>query len=183
MRIVSGKFKGKTFIPPKGFNARPTTDFAKEGLFNILLNNFDFEEIEVLDVFAGTGSISFEFASRGTKRIDLVELNHQHLKFISKIRNELDLKQIHTIQGNAFQFLKACNYKYDIIFADPPYEMDGIEMIPALVFEKNLLKDDGWLILEHSASYSFETHARFHKMRNYGSVHFSIFRTEGSGEL
>jgi 16S rRNA (guanine966-N2)-methyltransferase len=176
MRIVSGAFKGKTFSPPKGFNARPTTDFAKEGLFNILLNAFDLEEIEVLDLFSGTGSISFEFASRGAKRIDLVELNHQHLKFISKVRNELSLKQIHTIQGNAFQFLKACSYKYDIIFADPPYEMDGIEMVPELVFEKGLLKEEGWLILEHSVSYNFETHSHFYKTRNYGSVHFTFFK-------
>lgn len=180
MRIVSGRFKGKTFTPSKNFNARPTTDFAKEGLFNILLNNFDLEEVEVLDLFAGTGSITFEFASRGAKRIDLVELNFNHLKFISGVIRELGLKQIHTIKGNAFQYLKACSYKYDIIFADPPYEMDGIEMVPELVFEKMLLKEDGWLILEHSASYNFETHPHFYKMRNYGSVHFSIFMSESA---
>ena len=176
MRIVSGRFKGKVFTPSKGFNARPTTDFAKEGLFNIIVNCFDFEEIEVLDLFAGTGSISFEFASRGTKRIDLVELNFTHLKFISSIIKELGLKQIHTIKGNAFQYLKACSYKYDIIFADPPYEMDGVELIPELVFEQDLLKKDGWLILEHSAKHSFDLHPHFFKMRHYGSVHFSIFK-------
>jgi len=180
MRIVSGRFKGKVFSPPKNFNARPTTDFAKEGLFNILLNTFDLEEVEVLDLFAGTGSISFEFASRGAQRIDLVELNFNHLKFISGVIRELGLKQIHTIKGNAFQYLKACSYRYDIIFADPPYEMEGIEMVPALVFEKILLKEDGWLILEHSASYNFETHPHFYKVRNYGSVHFSIFRVAGA---
>ncbi len=175
MRIVSGKFRGKTFTP-KGFNARPTTDFAKEGLFNILINNFDIEEIEVLDLFAGTGSISFEFASRGVKRIDLVELNFNHLKFISSVIKELEIKQIHTIKGNAFQFIKACNYKYDIVFADPPYELDGIDTIPGLVFEKELLKPDGWLILEHSKGYNFESHPRFVQERHYGSVHFSLFK-------
>ena len=175
MRIVSGRFKGKTFTP-KGFNARPTTDFAKEGLFNILINNFDLEEIEVLDLFAGTGSISFEFASRGTSRIDLVELNFNHLKFISSVIKELGLKQIHTIKGNAFQFIKACSYKYDIVFADPPYELEGIDTIPDLIFEKSLLKDDGWLILEHSGNYHFENHPRFSQERHYGSVHFSIFK-------
>jgi len=175
MRIVSGRFKGKTFTP-KGFNARPTTDFAKEGLFNILINNFDLEEIEVLDLFAGTGSISFEFASRGTSRIDLVELNFNHLKFISGVIKELGLKQIHTIKGNVFQFIKACSYKYDIVFADPPYELEGIDTIPDLVFEKGLLKEDGWLILEHSGNYNFENHSRFSQERHYGSVHFSIFK-------
>ncbi len=175
MRIVSGRFKGKTFTP-KGFNARPTTDFAKEGLFNILQNTFDFEEVDVLDLFAGTGSISFEFASRGTNRIDLVELNFNHLKFVSSVIKELGLKQIHTIKGNAFQFIKACNHKYDIVFADPPYELEGIDTIPDLVFEKGLIKDDGWLILEHSGNYKFENHPRFNQERHYGSVHFSIFK-------
>jgi len=176
MRIVSGMFRGKTFTPPKSFKARPTTDFAKEGLFNIILNSFDFEEIEVLDLFAGTGSISFEFASRGTNRIDLVELNLNHLKFISGVIKDLGLKQIHTIKGNAFQYIKACNYKYDIIFADPPYEMAGIETIPELIYEKDIVKPDGWLILEHSGNFKFETHPRFHQVRNYGNVHFTIFK-------
>lgn len=176
MRIVSGRFKGKVFNPPKNFNARPTTDFAKESLFNIINNFFDFEDIEVLDLFSGTGSISFEFASRGVKRIELVELNFNHLKFISSIIRDLGLTQIHTIKGNAFHYLKACNYRYDIIFADPPYEMEGIELVPELVFEKNLLKDDGWLILEHSASHKFQNHPKFYQERNYGSVHFSVFR-------
>jgi len=179
MRIVSGRFKGKTFSPPKGFNARPTTDFAKEGLFNIIVNNFDFEEIEVLDLFAGTGSISFEFASRGVNHIDLVELNLNHLRFISKVKDDLNLKQIHTIKGNAFQFIKSCSYKYDIIFADPPYEIDGVEIIPDIIFEKGLLKEGGWLILEHSAKYKFESYPNFLQVRNYGSVHFSIFTNEG----
>ncbi len=177
MRIVSGRFKGKTFTP-KNVNARPTTDFAKEGLFNILMNNFDFEEVEVLDLFAGTGSISFEFASRGSNRIDLVELNFNHLKFISSIIRELGLKQIHTIKGNAFQYIKACSYKYDIIFADPPFELAGIDTIPDLIFDKDILKPDGWLILEHSGNYNFETHHKFYKERNYGNVHFSIFKRE-----
>lgn len=176
MRIVSGKFRGKTFTPSKNFKARPTTDFAKEGLFNIIQNNFDFEEIEVLDLFAGTGSISFEFASRGTNRIDLVELNFNHLKFISGVIKDLGLKQIHTIKGNAFQYIKACNYKYDIIFADPPYELEGIDTIPDLVFEKGILKPESWLILEHSGNYRFETHPRFFQERHYGNVHFTIFK-------
>jgi len=176
MRIVSGMYKGKVFNPPKNFKARPTTDFAKEGLFNIINNLYDFEEIEVLDLFSGTGSISFEFASRGAKRIDLVELNLNHLKFISNVARELNLKQIHTIKGNAFQFIKACNYKYDIIFADPPYALEGIEIIPDMVFEKDILKPDGCLILEHSGRYNFEDRPQFSHERNYGSVHFTFFK-------
>lgn len=176
MRIVSGKFKGKTISPPKEFHARPTTDYAKESLFNIILNNFDFEELEVLDLFSGTGSISFEFASRGVNRIDLVELNLKHLKFISKVKDELGFKQIHTIKGNAFQFIKSCSYKYDIIFADPPYDIQGVDIIPDLIFEKDILKEDGWLILEHSGNYKFESYPHFLQERNYGNVHFSFFK-------
>ncbi len=175
MRIVSGRFKGKTFSPPKNFTARPTTDFAKENLFNILANNFDFEEVEVLDLFSGTGSISFEFASRGAKRVDLVEINFHHLKFISKVISELGLTQVRTIKFNAFQFLKNCHHAYDIIFADPPYDIAGLEIIPELVFEKPILKDGGWFILEHSSKYNFENHPRFKQKREYGSVNFSFF--------
>jgi len=176
MRIVSGMFRGKNFSPPKNFKARPTTDFAKENLFNILANNFDFEEVEVLDLFSGTGSISFEFASRGAKRIDLVEINFNHLKFISKVISELGLKQVKTIKFNAFQFIKNCHYTYDIVFADPPYELEGIEIIPDLVFEKPIIKKDGWFILEHSDKYNFNDHPNFYQLREYGSVNFSIFR-------
>lgn len=175
MRIVSGEFKGKYFSPPRGFKARPTTDFAKENLFNVIANHFDFEQIEVLDLFSGTGSISFEFASRGAKHIELVELNFTHLKFISKVISDLGLKQIHTVKGNAFQFIKSCNAKYDIVFADPPYEIEGVEIIPDMVFSKSLVKENGWLILEHSDRHNFEDHPRFFQLRKYGSVHFSIF--------
>lgn len=176
MRIVSGEFKGRHFAPPKNFAARPTTDFAKESIFNIINNHFYFEDISVLDLFAGTGSISFEFASRGCKSIQLVELNQNHYNFIRKVIDELKLKQIATLRLNAFRYLQSCKSQFDIIFADPPYEMKGIDEIPALVFEKQLLKPEGWLIVEHSKNTDLSKLNHFTEVRNYGSVHFSIFK-------
>lgn len=176
MRIVSGTYRGKLIVPPSGFSARPTTDFAKENLFNILANRFDFEEVEVLDLFAGTGSISYEFASRGCPRIDLVELNAKHYAYIKKTAAELGFKQIHAIKNNAFTFLKFCKAQYDIIFADPPYDIEGIEQLPLLVFKAGLLKEGGVLIVEHSKSSDFSNHPNFTERRTYGSVNFSFFQ-------
>jgi 16S rRNA (guanine(966)-N(2))-methyltransferase RsmD len=176
MRIVSGEFKGKHFAPPKNFTARPTTDFAKESLFNIINNHFDFEDIAVLDLFSGTGSISFEFASRGCQNIQLVELNAHHLTFIKKVIFELELKQIKPIRLNAFRFIESTPSKYDIIFADPPYDMRGIAEIPETVFSRNLLNENGWLIVEHSKQTNLSKLPNFSEVRSYGSVHFSFFK-------
>lgn len=176
MRIVSGEYKGRMFNPPKSFKARPTTDIAKESLFNILNNHFYFNEISVLDLFSGTGSISFEFASRGCKSIELVELDAVHLAFIRKVMAELKLNQIKTFRLNAFKFLEKTNAQYDIIFADPPYEMKGFEKIPEIVFNRNLIKPNGWLIVEHSKLTDLSKLPNFSEVRNYGSVHFSVFK-------
>ncbi len=176
MRIVSGEFRGRHFSPPKNFTARPTTDFAKESLFNIINNHFDFEEIAVLDLFSGTGSISFEFASRGCKNIQLVELNANHYTFIKKVIAELGLKQITPIRLNAFRYIESTPSKYDIIFADPPYEMKGVEEIPETVFGRNLLNENGWLVVEHSKQTDLSKLPHFNEVRNYGSVHFSVFK-------
>ncbi len=176
MRIVSGEYKGRMFNPPKSFKARPTTDIAKESLFNILNNHFYFNEISVLDLFSGTGSISFEFASRGCNSIELVELDAVHLAFIRKVMAELNLNQIKTFRLNAFRFLEKTNAQYDIIFADPPYEMKGFEKIPEIVFNRNLLKPNGWLIVEHSKLTDLSKLPNFSEVRNYGSVHFSVFK-------
>lgn len=175
MRIISGSYRGKIINPPKNFTARPTTDMAKEGLFNILANNFDFEEVAALDLFSGSGSISFEFASRGCPDIDLVEINPVHYAFIAKTAKELGFSQIHPVKHNAFQFLKFCNKQYNLIFADPPYDIAGVDLIPQLVFENNLLAGDGWLIIEHSEKYSFNLQQNFLETRKYGKVNFSIF--------
>lgn len=176
MRIISGIYKGKTINPPKNLKARPTTDTAKEGLFNIIGNLFDFEELSVLDLFAGTGSISFEFASRGTPNIHLVEMDPVHFQFIRKVQKELNLIQITPIRYDAYKFLKNCNLTFDIIFADPPYSFTGIEKIAEIVFEKNLLVKGGKLIIEHSKQTNLEQVDRFVEKRIYGNTHFSFFQ-------
>ncbi|MDR1554361.1 MAG: RsmD family RNA methyltransferase [Prevotellaceae bacterium] len=176
MRIISGSHKGRNIVPPRNFKARPTTDFAKENLFNILNNIVDIGKSEVLDLFAGTGSISFEFASRGAKKIDTVELNSVHHAFIRQTVSKFGFQQIHAIKSNALKFISFCSATYDIIFADPPYEMPDIDKIPDSIFEHNLLKANGLLIIEHSSKYDFSKHARFYEDRHYGSVNFTFFK-------
>ncbi|MFO8020832.1 MAG: 16S rRNA (guanine(966)-N(2))-methyltransferase RsmD [Perlabentimonas sp.] len=176
MRIVSGSYKGRVISPPKSFRARPTTDTAKEGLFNILNNNFYFEDISVLDLFSGTGSISFEFASRGCNSIHLIEINSSHFRFINSVINKLGIESIRPIRTDAFKFLKSCKNKFDIIFADPPYDLNGIEQIPEIVFSRNLLNNNGWLILEHSNHQNFSENPHFTETRKYGNVNFSLFK-------
>jgi 16S rRNA (guanine(966)-N(2))-methyltransferase RsmD len=175
VRIISGKYRGKHLSPGKDFKARPTTDFAKESLFNILANRYNFEEIKVLDLFSGTGSISFEFASRGCSIVEAVELNSKHAAFIIKTAKELNLSQIKLYKINAYQYLKFNKHKFDVIFADPPYDMVGVDLLPDLVLEKDILAKDGVFILEHSQNIDFAKHQRLTEHRNYGSVNFSFF--------
>lgn len=175
MRIISGKYRGKILQPGKKFSARPTTDFAKESLFNIIQNHFEFEGLKVLDLFAGTGSIGFEFASRDSAGIDSVEVNHAHFLFIQKTANELGFSRMNVYKMDAFAFIKRCSSIYDIIFADPPYDLKGITDLPVVIFEKKLLKEGGWFILEHSGNYDFHDVKHFREVRKYGSVNFSIF--------
>lgn len=176
MRIISGKYKGKIISPPSGFKARPTTDFAKESLFNILANTYNFEDIKVLDLFSGTGSISYEFASRGCLEIDLVEVDSKHIEFIKRMVKDLDFKQIHVIRNDSFKFLNFCNTTYDIIFADPPYTFENLVEIPTAVFSRNLLNKDGVLIVEHSDAHDFSPMDCFVDKRYYGGVNFSFFK-------
>ncbi|HCI56387.1 MAG TPA: RsmD family RNA methyltransferase [Bacteroidales bacterium] len=179
MRIISGKYKGRRINPPSGLKVRPTTDFAKESLFDILSNRVDFEDIEVLDLFSGTGSISFEFASRGTKNVHLVEFDRYNLSFIRKVVHELNFKNIKPLHIDVQDYLRACRYHYDIVFADPPYNLLWLTNIPDLVIESNVLKEDGFLILEHPASVSFTGNPYFFEHRKYGKVNFSFFRKHG----
>lgn len=185
MRIIGGTLKGKSIMPPANYQARPTTDFAKEGLFNILINEFDIEEISVLDLFSGTGSISMEFASRGCKDIISIEMNPLHTRFIKQCAGSFKIKGMQVIKYNVFDFIKICTKSFDIIFADPPYDIEGLDTIPNKIFgleenfQKNsekLINDGGYLILEHPGSYSFDNHQNFVKERKYGNVHFSFFR-------
>jgi len=177
VRIISGSYKGRAIHAPKNFTARPTTDFAKESLFNILNNNFDYSEMNALDLFSGTGSISYELASRGCEDIICIELNFNHLAFIKKTIQELQFSQIKAFRADAFKFIKTCKTSFDLIFADPPYDLKNIEIIPDIIFERNLLKPNGWLIVEHGAKTKFNDHPNFKVQRNYGSVNFSIFES------
>ena len=174
MRIISGTNKGRKIIPPKDLKARPTTDFAKESLFNILNNKIDFENILALDVFSGTGSISYEFASRGAKLVIAIEINSRHVAFIRNESKKLNLN-IKVVQANAFYYLKKTKLNFDIIFCDPPYDIAGIEQIPDIIYKNEVLLPNGILILEHSKKYNFSEHAYFNEVRQYGSVHFSFF--------
>lgn len=176
MRIISGEHKGRRIPVPGSFKARPTTDFAKEALFNILANYFDFGSIGILDLFSGTGSISYEFASRGAERVDLVEINPRYSGFIKKTSQNLGLNQVRIYKGDVFRFLPRLRNTYDIIFADPPYDLNNIPDIPDLIFKYKILSDEGWFILEHGKNLDFSGHLHFRELRRYGSVHFSIFQ-------
>ena len=175
MRIISGKYKGCRIHPPKNFKARPTTDFAKENLFNILNNNFDFSELKVLDLFSGTGSISFEFASRECISVVSIEGNFRHQAFIKKTIEELEIKQIKSFKSDVFRYVKSCRETFDIIFADPPYDLKEIETIPDFILDKGVLNSGGWLIIEHGNKTNFGRHPGFIELRKYGGVNFSIF--------
>jgi 16S rRNA (guanine966-N2)-methyltransferase len=175
VRIVSGKFKGRTIIAPGNLSARPTTDFAKEGLFNILYNNFYFEEVKVLDLFAGTGNITYEFVSRGVEDVICIEGSAASARFIKETADKLAPGKVRVLNMEVSRFLKNCKEQFDIIFADPPYEMPDIDKVVQQVFELNLLKPGGWLALEHSVKLKFTDHPHFVEQRHYGKVNFSFF--------
>ncbi|MDY7394232.1 16S rRNA (guanine(966)-N(2))-methyltransferase RsmD [Aureibaculum sp. 2210JD6-5] len=176
MRIISGKYKGKRVTAPKKLPARPTTDFAKESLFNIINNNYYFEDLSVLDLFAGIGSISLEFASRGAKDVISVDNHYNSVQFIQKISDELQLN-IKAIKSDAFAYLNKNKLTFDIIFADPPYNFtkEQLEKIIFLVSDKKLLNQDGLLIIEHSKHTDISDLSNFSYSKKYGSSMFSFF--------
>lgn len=175
MRIVSGKYKGRHFYPPANITARPTTDFAKESLFNVLNNRIDFEDITVLDLFAGTGSIGLECISRGARSVIAVEMAATQLNFIRKICGELHIGNLMTVRGDVFKYIASCGLHFDFVFADPPYQLPELSLVPDRVFEHGLLKPDGIFVLEHSDKQQFTGHPHFLEHRRYGSVNFSLF--------
>ena len=175
MRIVGGEHKGRIIDVGRDFNARPTTDFAREALFNILSNHFDFTEVRFLDLFSGSGSISFECCSRGCREIDLVEINIRFVQQILKVASKMNMTGIHPIHMDVFRFLKLCRKQYDLIFADPPYDLEEREKIPLLIFDNNWLADDGWFIMEHDKRINFKDHPFFYEERQYGKIHFTFF--------
>ena len=166
MRIIGGTLKGKTIELPQRYAARPTTDFAKEGLFNILNNEYEFEYLKVLDLFGGTGAISFEFASRGAARVYCVEMARENASFIKREAARLGLGNVTMVRDNVFDFL---------IFADPPYALEGLETLPDKVLGQNILHPECYFILEHGDEHSFTAHPAFVKEKVYGRVHFSFF--------
>ena len=175
MRIISGRFKGRRISAPTTITARPTTDFAKEGLFNLLNNRIDFDGIDILDLFAGTGSISIEFVSRDCSSVITIEQNEKHCNFIRKVCNELKIDNLTLLKTDVFKYITGCHTQFDMIFADPPYELEKLSEIPDLIFNNKLLKADGLFVLEHSAKHSFQNHPNFTDHRHYGNVNFSFF--------
>ena len=208
MRIITGKYKGRHFDIPRSFKARPTTDFAKENIFNVLTGYIDFEGAEALDLFSGTGSITLELLSRGCSRVVSVELDRDHHRFIqdcftklgwkveggrwkentsaTDLTNDGILPPPSTLllqRGDVFRYIKSCKQQFDFIFADPPYALKELPTIPSLIFERGLLKEDGIFVFEHGKDHDFSDNPHFVEHRSYGSVNFSIFRTTApSGE-
>jgi len=175
MRIVGGEYRGRMFNPGKNFKARPTTDFAKEGLFNVLANVIDFEDAKILDLFSGTGSISYEFLSRGCKDLTLIELDFQHIQFIKSVMRELNAVA-KVYRADVFKFLESEKTKYDLVFADPPYDLPRFAEVPEIILRRNLIKPGGIMVIEHPKSFNFSNLPHFSEVRKYGSVHFSLFK-------
>lgn len=179
MRIISGIYGRRRFEVPSTFSARPTTDFAKENIFNVLGNLIDLEGMDALDLFAGTGSISFELLSRECRSVTAVEKNSTHAAFIAKVATELKTDSLTLIRGDVFRYLhSAPRQSFDFIFADPPYALKELPEVPALVFERDLLREGGIFVMEHPKTCDFSALPYFHQHRVYGSVNFTIFLKE-----
>ena len=176
MRIITGKYKGRHFDIPRAFKARPTTDFAKENIFNVMMGYLDFEGASALDLFAGTGSISLELVSRGCRQVISVESDRDHANFIRQCFEKLNDKTDILIRGDAFKFIKSCHQQFDFIFADPPYALEQLPELPELILSKQLLKEGGVFVFEHGKQYDFSQVAGFVEHSAYGSVNFSIFQ-------
>ena len=176
MRIIGGRLKGLRLNPPANLPVRPTTDLAKEALFNILQNQIELEGIRVLDLFSGTGNLSFEFASRGADTVISVDRGFKGLKYIEDTAKQHGLNQIKVFKADVFKYLGLEDQKYDLIFADPPYDLDRIPEIASLVFDKDLLLPDGLLIIEHQSMQNLSNHSSFVEQRRYGHSSFSFFK-------
>lgn len=175
MRIIGGTLKGRRFSPPKNLPVRPTTDMAKEALFNIIQNRFDIEDLNVLDLFSGTGNISLEFASREVQHITSVDLNFGCVNFLKNTAKDCGFHQVKCIKADVFKFLNQKTEQFDLIFADPPYDIPKIPEIATIVFSRNLLKENGVLIIEHQSMQNLSANPHFIESRKYGYATFSFF--------
>ncbi|MBR1543776.1 MAG: 16S rRNA (guanine(966)-N(2))-methyltransferase RsmD [Muribaculaceae bacterium] len=175
MRIISGKYGRRRFDVPTNISARPTTDMARESLFNLLNNRLDFEETEALDLFAGTGAVSFELLSRGCPRVTCVEQAAVQWKFINKVKALLGDENLTVIRGDVFKFIAVCDRPFDFIFADPPYEHPRFAEIPELILSSRMVKPGTMVVIEHSKAHDFSKLPQFTEHRNYGKVNFTFF--------
>lgn len=176
MRIIGGEHGGRRFTPPNNMPyTRPTTDIAKEGLFNVLQHNLDFDEIKSLDLFGGTGSISYELASRGVSDLTIVEKDTAMYEFIKKTAAALRIENLKAVKMDVFKFIKQCTDQFDFIFAGPPYALTTIDDLPKQVFDQKLLKKDGWFVLEHTPRNNYKDFTFYNSERNYGTTIFSTF--------
>lgn len=176
MRIITGIYKGRRFDIPRTFKARPTTDFAKENIFNVLGGYIDFAESSALDLFAGTGSISLEMLSRGCTSVVSIEKDRDHANFIRQCMQKIGTENNILMRADVFKFIKTCRQKFDIIFADPPYDLPELPTIPQLILSQNILSEGGILVFEHGQRNDFSAIPQFIEHRSYGSVNFSLFR-------
>ncbi len=178
MRIISGRFKGRTIRAPKNLPVRPTTDMAKEGLFNILHNRFYFEELKVLDLFCGTGNISYEFQSRNVQKTKSVDASFKCVAFVKKTLGELGCSNAEVIKSDAIRFVSNTHEKWNLIFADPPYDFSKYEELTEMIVSRKMLEPDGLLIMEHPAEVNLQNVNSYLETRKYGRVHFSFFGSE-----
>ncbi len=180
MRIISGKHGGRKILPPAKMPfTRPTTDIAKEGLFNMLQHQIDFEDIATLDLFGGTGAITYELQSRGAGKSVIVEKDPQMFNFIKKNLETLGFTQVQVLRMEVFDYLRSCNEKFDFIFAGPPYALSTIDELPSMILSRELLNPEGVFVLEHTPRNRYETYPGFVKQRNYGTTIFSFFEIPG----
>ena len=179
MRIIRGKYGRRRFDVPHNITARPTTDFARENIFNVIENLIDLEGIKALDLFAGTGAVSYELLSRGCATVTSVEKAATQLSFIKKVKGLLGDENLIVVKGDVFKFISSCKEKFDFIFADPPYDLSNFAEVPNLVLQSQMIKEGTLFVLEHSKAYDFSSLPHFFEHRNYGSVNFSIFKING----
>lgn len=182
MRIIRGKYGRRRFDVPTNITARPTTDFARENIFNVLENNVDFDGLTALDLFSGTGAISFEFLSRGCASVTSVEKAATQFNFIRKVKGLLKEENLTQVKGDVFKFIDKCSMKFDLIFADPPYDLPNFADVPRLLLDSKMLKPGTIIVVEHSKAYDFSQLPHFWQHREYGKVNFSLFLIHDDSE-